>query len=266
MQTIDTKITASASATWARRRSGPPRTNGDEHGDHRRHRDDDTRSGARPRPAPERADHQARAGGPSRPPRRADGRHQRDEQHDARQVGDDRLVGLGGAARGRRTARSTSSRLRPSPITRNPNRIALGTLVSRATTATENVSIPKKMILVGSRVPWAMISPVSAARVQPSDHATCDTRLASMAASSASSRRSTTARIEVPRNVRWKSRYSSAGHHEHRGEQADLLGVERAATPTLNGRQPEQARHGLAGGALHARAPDHVDERRGAPR
>jgi hypothetical protein len=50
-----------------------------------------------------------------------------------------------------------------------------------------------------------MISPVTAARVQPSIHATCETRWVSMAESSASSRRSTTARIDVPRNVRWKS-------------------------------------------------------------
>ena len=79
-------------------------------------------------------------------------------------------------------------------------------LVSRATTATENVSMPKKMTLVGSRVPCGMISPVSAASVHPRRHATCDTRLVSMAASSASSRRSTTARIDVPRKVRWNSR------------------------------------------------------------
>ena len=93
--------------------------------------------------------------------------------------------------------------------------------------------MPKKMIFVGSSVPCAMIKPVSAASVQPSDHATCDTRLASMADSSASSRRSTTARIDVPRNVRWKSRYSDAGDDEHRGEQAHLLGVEgeRRARP-----------------------------------
>jgi hypothetical protein len=99
-----------------------------------------------------------------------------------------------------------SSRLRPRPITKNPKRSARGTLVSRATTATENVSMPKKMILVGSRTPCGMIRPVRAARVQPSDQATCDTRFVSMAASSASSRRSTTARIDVPRNVRWNSR------------------------------------------------------------
>jgi hypothetical protein len=87
--------------------------------------------------------------------------------------------------------------------------MALGRLVSRATTATENVSMPKKMMRVGSSTPCGMIRPVSAASVQPSDQATCDTRFASMADSSASSRRSTTARMVVPRNVRWKSRKRS---------------------------------------------------------
>ena len=65
-----------------------------------------------------------------------------------------------------------SSKARPRPITRKPKRIAFGTLVRRAKTATENVSIPKKMIRVGSSVPCGMISPVTAASVQPSIQAT----------------------------------------------------------------------------------------------
>ena len=59
----------------------------------------------------------------------------------------------------RRTARSCRAGSRPRPITRKPKRIAFGTLVRRATTATENVSMPKKMIRVGSSTPCGMIRP-----------------------------------------------------------------------------------------------------------
>ena len=65
--------------------------------------------------------------------------------------------------------------------------------------------VPKKMIFVGSSTPWVMMRPVSAARVQPTVQATCEIRFESIAASSASSRRSTTARIDTPRNVRWNN-------------------------------------------------------------
>ncbi len=139
-----------------------------------------------------------------------------------------------------------SRRLRPRPITRKPNRIALGMLVSRATTATENVSMPKKMIRVGSSTPCGMIRPVSAARVQPSDHATCDTRLESMAASSASSRRSTTARIDVPRNVRWKRRYSATAT-ARTVRNSPTCSVSKMSDPTVIGDCPNRRGTGSLG-------------------
>ena len=61
--------------------------------------------------------------------------------------------------------------------------MAAGMLTRRATTATEKVSMPRKMMRVGSSVPWVMIMPVRAAIVQPSPHATWAMRLALMAES-----------------------------------------------------------------------------------
>ena len=54
--------------------------------------------------------------------------------------------------------------------------MAIGRLVSRATTATENVSMPKKMIR-SARARRGMISSRSARRAQPRAHATCATRV-----------------------------------------------------------------------------------------
>ena len=154
MHTIETKITISAITTCARRRSVEPSAKGASTAPTAEH---DRRDRGRRRPAA--VDRGRRR--PGRPNRLTRSR---------------RLRRGGGMRPARRTARcstgsctiawyvsaappcapkgsNTSSRLRPRPITRKPNRIALGTLVSRATTATENVSMPKKMILVGSSVP-----------------------------------------------------------------------------------------------------------------
>ena len=93
------------------------------------------------------------------------------------------------------------SRLWRTPSNSTPAATAAGMLTSLATTAMEKVSMTSRVSRKGSRPSGAKSTPVRPARAAPMAHEKAATRLALMAASSASSRRSTTALISVPRWV-----------------------------------------------------------------
>ena len=102
------------------------------------------------------------------------------------------------------------NRLWSTPSSSTPAATATGRLTRRATTATENASTTSKVKWYGSSgEPDASSTPVAPASPQPNPQEMRATRLASMADSSASSRRSTTARISVPIWVRLNSIHSS---------------------------------------------------------
>ena len=126
----------------------------------------------------------------------------------------------------------------------------MGTLVRRATTATENVSMPKKMMRVGSSTPCGDDEAGEGGERAPQhprhlrDPVRVDGgQLGQLAAvDDGPDRRAEERPLE--------EEVERAGHHQHRGEQADLLGVELQRTE-LEGGLAEEPRDGLGGGALH---------------